>query len=299
MPQLMKTGIHRWASPSLIRDFDHFIDCVKVLCNRRSKSTGTNMYTDVFTVMQRAHHPKTEVPLWTKAELNSESALLVLAGSDTIATALSATLFYLAHNSESLAKAQAEVLYNFSDPEDIFRGKRLSTCQYLRACIDEAMRMSPSVAGTSPRKVLHGGLDIDGLHIPQYVEVGTPTYAIHHDPDYFPDPFSFTPERWLSQENTSHSSRSSKEQATAGINVFRAFGKGPRECAAKRMAYHEMMTVLASVLWTFEVRLAVKPAVGKRVIEEGGSQQRRDGYQLLDFFAAAGQGPELCFKRRC
>lgn len=297
MPQILKTGIHKLLSPALIRDFRRFTEYVKVHCGRRLACRGSNTYTDVFTAIHGARHPKTGTPTWTQTELESEAALLVLAGSDNTATAITATLFYLAYNPQALAEAQAEVRRTFSSPEAIRSGDQLSSCQYLRACVDEAMRLSPPAPGLMPREVLSGGIEVDGHHIPQGTEIGTPIYAIHHEPAYFPAPFSFRPERWLNQTGASGTDASSKEEVALARSAFCAFGKGPRDCVGKQMAYREMMIVLASVFWAFEMRLAVGLSLRKGG-QGAGSGQRRDEYQLLDFFAAAGSGPELCFMRR-
>ena len=64
------------------------------------------------------------------------------------------------------------------------------------------------------------------------------------------------------------------------------------------MAYREMMIVLAHILWGFEVKLAPGSSLGEGAKGAGYGRERKDEYQLLDFFAAAGYGPELCFKLR-
>ena len=298
MPHILKTGIHEWLSPTLIRDFKRFNEYVKLHCNRRLACGHSSTHTDVFTIIQGARNPKTEIPTWTKAELESEAALLVLAGSDTTATAMTATLFYLAHDSHALAEAQAEVRRLFFSSEAIRPGDRLSGCKYLRACVDEAMRMSPPVPGLVPREVLPGGLDVDGHHIPQGTEIGTPIYAIHHEPAYFPAPFSFRPERWLTQSETSGFNASTEEEVDLARSGFCAFSRGPRDCVGKQMAYREMMIVLANMLWRFEMRLAAGSSMGEGGQRAGHGRERRNEYQLFDFFAAAGHGPELCFKER-
>ncbi|RYC57622.1 hypothetical protein CHU98_g8575, partial [Xylaria longipes] len=75
---------------------------------------------------------------------------------------MAATLFYLVRNPSALEKASEEVRAKFGDVEEIAQGSQLNSCTYLRACIDEAMRMSPSVGGIAPREVLQGGITIDG-----------------------------------------------------------------------------------------------------------------------------------------
>jgi cytochrome P450 len=87
-------------------------------------------------------------------ELWGESNLLIIAGSDTTSTAMAGTFFYLANNPTALEKLYKEIRETFSDVEEIVTGPKLSGCSYLRACIDESMRMTPPVAGALPRQVL-------------------------------------------------------------------------------------------------------------------------------------------------
>lgn len=77
--------------------------------------------------------------------LLSEGLFFVSAGGDTTAAALSALFFYLSRevNSESYRKLANEIRTTFPSAEDIHSGPRLSGCHYLRACIDEAMLVTP------------------------------------------------------------------------------------------------------------------------------------------------------------
>jgi len=68
---------------------------------------------------------------------------------------------------------------------------------------------------------------------------------------------------------------------------------------AKQMAYREMMIVLASILWGFEMKVAPGSSLGEGGQAAGYGRERRDGYQLLRrLIAAAGSGLEPCFKLR-
>lgn len=297
MPRIAKTGIHKILSPSLVQSFNRFVQYVKNHCKERSASYGKAAFADVFTAIQRANDPQTGRPLWTKAELESETALLILAGSDNTASAIAATLFYLAHNSEAYAHCQAEVSQVFSSAKEIRTGQKLSSCSYLRACIEEALRLSPPAPGLMPREVLSGGLSVEGKWIPPGVEVGTPIYATQHDSTIYPEPFSFRPQRWLAREPSSHEG-ADKADLSQVRSAFCAFSRGSRDCVGKQMAYHEMMMILGHLLWRFEFRLGPGSTAGEGSPGTGYGRERRDEYQLVDFFAAAGSGPELCFKER-
>lgn len=101
----------------------------------------------------------------------------ILVGSDTTATALSAALFYLARNPSALATLQNEIRTAFTSLDAIVGGKELTECHFLRACIDEAMRLAPPVPGLLPREVVgKEGITIDGVFLPCGVRPSSPRY---------------------------------------------------------------------------------------------------------------------------
>ncbi|KAF2261474.1 cytochrome P450 [Lojkania enalia] len=248
---------------------------------------------DFFYYLLNARDPETGKG-FSMDELWGESNLLIIAGSDTTSTAMAGTFFYLAHNPVALHKLTQEIRNTFSDVEDIVTGPTLSACAYLRACIDETMRMTPPVAGALPRQVLPGGIDIDGRHIPAGLDVGVPHYAIHHNPEYYPQPFTYMPERWLSdpQANPLHA------YLAAAHSAFCPFSIGPRGCIGKGLAYVELTVTIARVLFLFDLR--VKPGSrlggGNPDLEVG--RMRADEYQIEDRFASCKDGPILQFRAR-
>ena len=67
-------------------------------------------------------------------------------------------------------------------------------------------------------------------------------YMIHRDPEFFPDPEQFKPERFL--EPTHHP------------NAFIPFGGGPRLCVGMRFALNEMRMCIAKIISKFEFTLS-------------------------------------------
>lgn len=183
---------------------------------------------DFFYYLLKAKDPETGAGFSTP-ELWGESNLLIIAGSDTTSTALAATVFYLVHSPAEMKKLADEVRSAFNDVEDIRMGTTLSSLQYLRACIDEAMRLSPSVGGLLPREVLVGGMEIDGNHIPAGTVVGVPHYTVQHNADYHPQPFDFKPERWIAGSLTSVTT----DSVALAQSAFCPFSVGPRGCIGK------------------------------------------------------------------
>jgi cytochrome P450 len=260
---------------------------------------------DFFYYLLKARDPETGQG-FTMPELWGESNLLIIAGSDTTSTAMAATLFYLVRHPDALAKATEEIRSKFSSVEDIHQGPQLTSCTYLRACIDEAMRLSPSVGGLLPREVLPGGITIDGERIPAGTIVGTPHYAIHHNPAYYPDPFEYRPERWIAVKNKDSGDEKigmaagfTEEQVALAQSAFCPFSIGPRGCIGKGLAYVEMTNTLARVLFMYDLRKAVgvaDPGEGNPGAEWG--RHRPGEFQLIDTFTSLKNGPMVEFRRR-
>jgi cytochrome P450 len=249
---------------------------------------------DFFYHLLKARDPETGQG-FTTPELWGESNLLIIAGSDTTSTAMAATLFYLVRNPSALALVTEEIRAKFSNVEDIHQGPLLTSCTYLRACIDEAMRLSPSVGGLLPREVLPGGMTIDGESIPAGSVVGTPHYTIHHNLAYYPDPFAYIPERWIANEK----SGVTEQHVAVAQSAFCPFSIGPRGCIGKGLAYIEMTITLARVLFLYDVRRAqgiVDPGEGRRGAEWG--RHREGEFQLVDTFTSLKEGPMVEFRRR-
>ena len=213
---------------------------------------------------------------------------------------MAATLFYLVRNPATLARAAAEVRAAFSNVEEIRQGPSLTGCTYLRACIDEAMRMSPSVGGLLPREVQAGGMTICDEFIPAGTVVGTPHYTIHHNEEYYPDPFRYAPERWMvGEENPVTGTKTTEAELGVSQSAFCPFSIGPRGCIGKGLAYVEMTVSLARVLFLYDLRRAVggvDPAEGRGDLEWG---RRRVGeFQLDDTFTSSKDGCMVEFRRR-
>jgi cytochrome P450 len=240
---------------------------------------------DFYHYLMEAKNPNTDEK-WTQPELWAEANNLIVAGSDTSALTLAATFFYLTHNERCLEKATREVreVFKGQDVGNAKPGPELNSCKYLRACLDEAMRLSPSVPGILPRAILPGGFEIDGQVLQEGVEVAVSIYAIHHNPKYFPEPFEYRPERWLEEGL----------ELEVAQKAFAPFSLGPRGCIGKGMAYMEMMITMARVLKLFDMRVVGTVGEGSPDGELG--RQRIGEFQVKDCFVSLKDGPMVEFK---
>lgn len=86
------------------------------------------------------------------------------------------------------------------------------------------------------------------------IEKGTsifiPTYAIHHDPDYYPDPEKFDPDRF-----------SNEEKKKRNTSTWMPFGDGPRNCIGNRFAMMTARVGIITLLKSYEFSIAPKTIV--------------------------------------
>ncbi|KAJ5949319.1 cytochrome P450 [Penicillium verhagenii] len=204
IPTVLKLKLDKICFPSLIKGVQEFFQLSEAQSMWRvAQDPSTLPNRDLFAALLDARDPETQKQ-YSQQDLIAEAGILIVAGTDTTSTATTATLFYMLHNEDSYIRAREEVDNVFmrtrqSDVEAIRIGPQLSECSFLYACINEALRLSPPVPGLLPREVLAGGLEIDEgrYYVPAGTDVGVPTYALHHMPEYWPDPYRFCPDRWL------------------------------------------------------------------------------------------------------
>ncbi|KZT08062.1 cytochrome P450 [Laetiporus sulphureus 93-53] len=176
----------------------------------------------------------------------------IIAGSDTVATTLSNTFYFLCSNPSSYSRLRAELDEAFppgkGEPTNTIK---LAQLGYLNAVINEALRLFPPVPTALQRAptIGSGGHMLGtSLFIPEGTAVYVPPYALHRDPRYFsPDPNKFWPERWLVTDDPN---------IITNKNAFIPFSIGPSGCVGKPVAQIELRMILAFMLQAFDIRFA-------------------------------------------
>ncbi|DAA73871.1 TPA_exp: putative Cytochrome P450 benzoate 4-monooxygenase [Trichophyton benhamiae CBS 112371] len=276
----------------LTNDRWNFIKNSRVEATQRAKErtmAGHEAKKDFFYYLLNAKDPETGKGLATP-ELWSESNVLMIAGTDTTSTGLTATIFYLVRNTNALEKLKKEIRSNFTDVEDIVTGSKLNDMVYLKACIDEAMRLAPAVPGAIPREVLPGGIEVDGVYLPAGTDCGTPTYAIHRHPDYYREPTKYIPERWIEGAMCQADSGmwvSTKDSVDIARRAFCPFSIGPRGCIGKSMALMEMRLTIARMMFLFDIEIADRTGE-----DENGH------LAMVDHFTSQKNGPNITIRKR-
>lgn len=240
--------------------------------------------------------------------LLGEAIFFLAAGGATTATATSGVFFYLSRNPDVYARLAAEIRTTFSSGAEIHPGPRLTGCTYLRAVIDETMRMSPSTLEYMWRQQDPASVAaseqflVEGHVIPPGTQVAISQYSVQHDESLFPEPYQFKPERWLTAGagEGAVDAAEQRERLLAMRRAFAPFSIGERACAGRSMAWLEMRLVIARTLWYFDF----ERAPGKTGELGGGCLGRTDGrgivdeYQLYHNTVTEHTGPNLVFTPR-
>jgi cytochrome P450 len=99
------------------------------------------------------------------AEIETTFNILIIAGSETTASALSGTTYYLLRNPSVMTTLTKEIRSSFTDESNIDLAT-LATLPYLSAVIEEGLRMAPPVPSGLPRVVPAGGQVVCGEWVP-------------------------------------------------------------------------------------------------------------------------------------
>lgn len=113
----------------------------------------------------------------------------------------------------------------------------------MRACVEEALRMSPGVPGFLTREA-PSGASIDGYYFAPKVQVAIPTWTMHRNAEVYPDPQVFKPERWMVETDA---------ELQRLRSSYYPFSMGTRGCIGKNMAYHTIYLTVARLVFLFDM----------------------------------------------
>jgi cytochrome P450 len=209
--------------------------------NRRSALDRGEQHDDVLDLLLMARDEAGK-PL-EPVELRDELVTLLVAGHETTATALCWTFERILSDDRVHARVRNELgrLQNGKHAVVDPFGK----LDYLDATIKESLRSRPILPVVGRR--IPKPLRIAGYDIPSGSVLAPCVYLTHHDPEIYPEPDSFRPERFFDKRPDPYG--------------WFPFGGGSRRCLGMAFALFEMKLVLANLFSRFDFDLAERQAV--------------------------------------
>ncbi|KAH6677113.1 putative cytochrome 67 [Halenospora varia] len=285
--------------PKAIQQFHNFVD--ESVSSRRLLEENQQKYDaedkdirkDIFHYLFHADDQETGMPAYTENELNAEANFLFIAGSDTTATAMCSIFFYLPRHPQVYRKLTQEIRSTFNSADEI-HGGTVSSCRYLRACIDEAMRMTPVAPSELPREVLPGGLKLGNDFFPPGTLIGSAGWSLMHSEDAFGDPWVYRPERWIADEENGVSI----DDVSRAQAAFIPFSTGPSNCLGQKLAMLEMMLTVGRTLYVMDLKAPSGDSLGAGAPNLGWGRRDKNVFQVRDAYLSLRDGPMVQFKRR-
>src|SRR4051794_11826695 len=181
---------------------------------------------DILSVLLEARHE--DGSEMTRQEIRDELMTALVAGHETTASELAWAFERLAKSPEVVSRLHEEIDAGNGDA-------------YLTATIQEVLRRRPVLPQAEPRLVKKP-IKIGDWDYEPGVVLGANAWLVHHDPDIYPDPFEFRPERFLDEG--------------PGTYTWIPFGGGRRRCLGASFAMLEMKVELKAALTRFTVEQA-------------------------------------------
>eukprot|EP01132_Coremiostelium_polycephalum_P003648 gene3648-4545_t len=181
---------------------------------------------------------------------------LILAGTDTSSTSITWFMLLMANNphvQEKIYDEINEVFKNGSDTIDCILPKHMNKLPYLNATIKEVMRLKP-VTPFGLSKICREDVQLEsGYYIPAGTQVLQNTFGLCYSSDYWVDPESFKPERFLGSETHN--------------DYFLPFSVGPRHCIGLNLAKEEIFSACGNIILNFKIN-----RVSDQLIDENGGK---------------------------
>lgn len=175
-------------------------------------------------------------------DIVAECSVMMNAGTETTTAAFTNTLYLVYKHQAVLAKLREE-LDAACGPEEVASYSVVSNLPYLRACVEESLRVRPPSSFGLPREVPKGGCMIAGQWVDEGVTVSVPTYSLLRDESVFERATEFIPERWLTED---------KEKKDRMMKNHIPFSTGPRACIGRNIAYFEQLLVISTLVRAFD-----------------------------------------------
>ncbi|MCB0857467.1 MAG: cytochrome P450 [Solirubrobacterales bacterium] len=195
---------------------------------RERRDQGDGGGSEIINSLVAARHedgsPMTDV------EIHDELMTLLVAGHETTATQLAWALERLTRAPAVLSRLVEAVDDGDGDP-------------YMTAVIRESLRLRPVLLNAAPRTVKKP-IEVGGVLYEPRVHLLPSAWLVQHDPEIYPEPYAFRPERFL--------------ESDPGTYTWIPFGGGRRRCVGASFAQMEMAIVLRELLRVSEVSAGVE-----------------------------------------
>ncbi|KAK0614673.1 cytochrome P450 [Immersiella caudata] len=184
--------------------------------------------------------------LGDKQIVGQEAAQAMFIGNESLLSNLTCLLHYMIYNPQCVAQLREELdtLDVGTYGHRVWRDPKVLQLPYLDSICRESTRLSSPSWHRQPRMAAEP-VAYRGTVIPANTSMSFTLRLLERDPQMYPEPESFSPERWLGQGPEAQKNKSRSV----------TFGTGSRTCLGQFIARHVLRKTLAALVYNFDISL--------------------------------------------
>ncbi|CAD7077682.1 unnamed protein product [Hermetia illucens] len=237
--------------PSIPKNIQRWLTIIaKEVIRRRETENGTRN-----DFLQLISDTKENDKILSENEVLGHCSTLLIEGFETSSTLMAYCLYELAINPDIQKAVHEELDRVLVKHNRTITYESLQEMNYLNSAMLETLRMHPVMSATV--KLCTEDTELPPQYpggrpvtIPAGTSIVVPVMAIQYDPELYPKPNTFNPERFNDENQGSRNKYS-----------FLSFGEGPRICIGMRFGMMQSKAGLATILYKYNVRLSPKTQV--------------------------------------
>ncbi|XP_014801689.1 PREDICTED: cytochrome P450 3A9-like [Calidris pugnax] len=191
----------------------------------------------------------------TDTEILSQAFIFIFAGYETTSNTLSYLAYELATHPDVQQKLLEEIDTALPNKAPLTY-EAMMQLEYLDMTLNEILRLYP--LGGRLERACKRDVEINGVTIPKGTIVMIPPYTLHRDPEYWPNPEEFRPERF-SKEN----------KESIDPYTYLPFGAGPRNCIGMRFALLTLKVAVVALLQHFTFQTCKETQIPLKLKSQG------------------------------
>ncbi|XP_049308984.1 cytochrome P450 6g1-like [Bactrocera dorsalis] len=241
--------VPKWVSTLRIKifttEFSSFLrGTISHVMELREKSKATrNDLIDVLVSLKEEAVAKGEYNAQLQDMLTAQAAVFLSAGFETSSSTMTFTLYELSKRPDLQERLRNEICEAFVAEQGKMSYETINNLPYLGMVVDEVLRLYPVLPYLDREHLPKEGerqFDLKPFYdytVPVGMPVYIPIFGIQRDPEFWPNPNTFDPERFNAENKKTHKPMS-----------YLPFGTGPRNCIGSRIGLLQSKLGLVHIL---------------------------------------------------